>query len=330
MRYSNKSTHKRISYIIAMLLVACSLSGCGATSYDIPYDANSTISGFNVVTQKNDVTGMFAQNLCISTKDITDPLIADTTDSGTAILFDVNNAEIIYSENAHSRLSPASLTKVLTALVALKHATPDTVLTASNNIYIDEPGAQLCGIKPGDSMTLNQALYIALINSANDAALLIAENIGGTVENFVAMMNEEAKSLGATNSNFVNPHGLTEAEQYTTGYDMYLILNEAIKYEKFMEIIPNASYETTYYDSKGNPKELSVKSTNKYVNGDLKAPENVTVIGGKTGTTNAAGHCLMLLSKDKNGAPYISIVLKAGSRDSLYAQMTDLLEEIGK
>ena len=229
---------------------------------------------------------MFAENLCVATKDINDTQIADTSDSGTAILFDVNNAEIIYSENAHARLSPASLTKVLTALVALKHATPDTVLTASKNIYIDEPGAQLCGIKPGDSMTLNQALYIALINSANDAALLIAENIGGTVENFVAMMNEEAKALGATNSNFVNPHGLTEEGQYTTGYDMYLILNEAIKYEKFMEIIPNASYETTYYDSKGKPKELSVKSTNKYVNGDLKVPDNVTVMGGKTGTTN--------------------------------------------
>ena len=330
MRLINKSKQRKISLsAIALCLVYC-LVGCSDTSYDVPYEINSTNSGFNVVHQKNDVTDMFAEDLCVSTKDISDSQIANTSDSGAAILYDVNNAEIIYSENAHARLSPASLTKVLTALVALKHATPDTVLTASANLYIDEPGAQLCGIKPGDSMTLNQALYIALINSANDAALLIAENVGGTVENFVAMMNEEAKALGATNSNFVNPHGLTEEGQYTTGYDMYLILNEAVKYEKFMEIIPNASYETTYYDSKGKPKELSVKSTNKYVNGDLKAPDNVTVIGGKTGTTNAAGHCLMLLSKDKNGAPYISIVLKASSRDSLYAQMTDLLEEIGK
>ena len=330
MRYSNNLTFKRIFVLILVCSFSLTCSGCGNTSYEIPYDANSTVSGFNVVTQKNDITSMFAENLCVSTRDITDSQMADTSDSGTAILFSVNDAKILYSENAHARLSPASLTKVLTAIVALKHATPDTVLTASNNIYIDEPGAQLCGIKPGDSMTLNQALYIALINSANDAALLIAENIGGTVENFVAMMNEEAKALGATNSHFVNPHGLTDADQYTTGYDLYLILNEAIKHEKFMEIIPNASYETTYYDSKGKAKELSVKNTNKYINGDLKAPDNVTVIGGKTGTTNAAGHCLMLLCKDKSGAPYISIVLKAGSRDSLYAQMTDLLEEIGK
>lgn len=330
MRSLNNSTLKRIIILLYTVTFALTFTGCGKSSYEIPYEATGSVSGFNVITQTGDVTGMFAEKLCVSTRDITDPRIADTTDSGTAILFSVNDAKIIYSENAHAQLAPASLTKVLTALVALKNAPPDKVLTASQNIYIDEPGAQLCGIKPGDSMTLNQALYIALINSANDAALLIAENVGGTVENFVAMMNEEAKALGATNSNFVNPHGLTDPEQYTTGYDMYLILNEAIKYEKFMEIIPNSSYETTYYDSKGKAKEISVKNTNKYISGDLKAPDNVTVIGGKTGTTNAAGHCLMLLSKDKNGAAYISIVLKASSRDSLYAQMTDLLEEIGK
>ena len=128
----------------------------------------------------------------------------------------------------------------------------------------------------------------------------------------------------------MNPHGLTDAEQYTTAYDLYLIFNEAIKQEKFVEIIQMTSYETTYYNGAGEAQQLSVRNTNKFVNGDAKVPDNATVIGGKTGTTNAAGHCLMLLSKDTNGAPYISIILKAGSRDALYAQMTDLLDEIGK
>lgn len=308
-----------------------SLCACGNTSYELPYDANSSVSGFNVISnEKNDVITLFAKDLCVSNSQVNNSSIADTSDSGTAILYDIQNSNIIYSENAHVQLSPASLTKVLTALVALKHATPDTVLTASENIYIDEPGAQLCGLKPGDTMTLNQALYVALLNSANDAALLIAENIGGSVENFVTMMNEEAHALGATNSNFVNPHGLTDSQQYTTSYDLYLIFNEAIKQEKFVEIIQTPSYETTYYDRSGKAKQLTVRNTNKYINNDVKAPENVTVIGGKTGTTNAAGHCLMVLAKDKNGAPYIAIILKAGSRDSLYAQMTDLLEEITK
>ena len=327
MRYLN---NKHSTKFILSSFIVLHLTGCSQNDYSLPYDGNSSVSGFNVISGNNNTATFFAEDLCVSTNDITDSEMADTTDSGCAILFDINNAEVLYSENAHIRLSPASLTKMLTAIVALKHATPDTILTASDNIYIDEPGAQLCGIKPGDTMTLNQALYIALIQSANDAALLIAEGVGGSEDNFVQMMNEEARSLGATNSNFVNPHGLTHENQYTTGYDMYLILNEAIKHEKIVEIIQTPSYDTTYYDRKGKVKELSIRSTNKYVNGDIKAPENVTVIGGKTGTTNAAGHCLMLLAKDKNGAPYISIVLKATSRDSLYAQMTDLLEEITK
>lgn len=307
------------------------MGACGNTSYELPFDANSKVSVFNVVNgQKSDVIPLYATDLCVSDKQIIDSDFANTEDSGTAILFDVLNSEVLYSSNAHDRMSPASLTKVLMALVALKNATPDTVLTASDKIYIDEPGAQLCGIKPGDTMTLNQALYIALLNSANDAALLIAQNIGGSEEGFVEMMNQEAHLLGATNSNFVNPHGLTASNQYTTAYDLYLIFNEAIKYDKFIEIIQTPSYETIYYDRKGKEKQISVRNTNKFINSDLKAPENVKVIGGKTGTTNAAGHCLMILAKDKNGAPYISIILKAGSRDSLYAQMTDLLEEITK
>ena len=314
-----------------VILSVFTITACGNTSYELPFDANSKTSGFNVVSgEKADVIPLFAKDLCISNSQITDPGFANTEDSGTAILFDVSNSEVLYSSHAHDQMSPASLTKVLMALVALKNATPDTVLTASDNLIIDEPGAQLCGIKPGDSMTLNQALYIALLNSANDAALLIAQNIGGSEEAFVEMMNQEAKSLGATNSNFVNPHGLTDSNQYTTAYDLYLIFNEAIKYEKFVEIIQTPSYETIYYDRNGKEKQLSVRNTNKYINNDVKAPENVKVIGGKTGTTNAAGHCLMILAKDKNGAPYISIILKAGSRDSLYAQMTDLLEEITK
>lgn len=331
MKCTNRYFRKKI---ISMLLCAglvTGLCGCGNAAYELSYDVNSAVSGFNVVTDgKADIAEPFTQGLCITTQDLSNVDFTCAESTGSVILFDLNQAEVLYSKDAHEKLSPASLTKVLTALVALKHATPDTVLTATNAVYVNESGAQLCGLEPGDTMTLNQALYIALLNSANDAALLIAENIGGSVEHFVEMMNEEARALGATNSNFVNPHGLTAENQYTTAYDLYLIFNEAIKYESFVEIIQTSSYDTTYYNGAGEVKQLSVRNTNRYINGDTTAPDNVTVIGGKTGTTNAAGHCLMLLSKDNNGAPYVSIILKADSRDNLYAQMTDLLEKIGK
>ncbi len=321
----------KINIFIMSLACMVSICACGNKKYELPYTANSSVSGFNVLAATDSATVQpFAQNLCVVTKDVKKANFADTSQCEAAILFDVNNAEILYAQNAHEQLHPASLTKVMTALVAIKYGTPEQILNATNVVYIDEQGAQLCGLKAGDSMTLNQALYICLLYSANDVAMMIAENISGSVDKFVELMNQEAHALGATNTNFVNPHGLTDPQQYTTAYDLYLIFNEAMKYEKFAEIIQTTSYDTTYYNIKNEPIEISVQNTNKFLNGKETAPDNVTVIGGKTGTTNAAGHCLMLLSRDKNGSPYISIVLRAESSDSLYAQMTDLLEEIGK
>ena len=90
------------------------------------------------------------------------------------------------------------------------------------------------------------------------------------------------------------------------------------------------SYHTAYYDKDGKAKELTVNNTNRFLRGDFQAPENITVIGGKTGTTNAAGHCLILLSRDTSGAPYISVILNSSASDVLYPEMVQLLEQINK
>ena len=134
----------------------------------------------------------------------------------------------------------------MTALVAMENGSGDMLLTASENVTKLESGAQTCGIKEGDQMTLNQALHLLLINSANDAAVLIAEGIAGSIEGFSEMMNAEALNLGATNTHFVNPHGLSDDNHYTTVYDMYLITNAAIQYDRFNEIIHMKEYQTVY------------------------------------------------------------------------------------
>lgn len=307
------------------------MTGCGKLTYDLPYNSNAGLSGFNVVAGESTGTAEpFAADLCVVTGNLTDDERVDMSEATAAVLFDLNNTEVLYSKGAHERLHPASLTKVMTALVALQNGSLDQVLTATNAVNITESGAQLCGLKSGDTMTLSQALHILLMYSANDVAMMIAENIGGSVDNFITMMNDEAARLGATNTHFVNPHGLTAEEHYTTAYDLYLIFNEALKYETFNEIIHMTSYQTTYYDKDGKTKELSFETTNRFLRGHFQAPANVTVIGGKTGTTNAAGHCLMLFSKDTSGAPYISVILRSSSSDTLYAEMIDLLDEINK
>ncbi len=325
-----KCTNKRKGLVSVILLsVMLSFTGCGQLQFDMPYAADSEVSSFRVVNleEERGTAVPFAEELCVVDGNIMSGDVDMNAASGAG-LFDINHCTTLYAKNVHEKLYPASLTKIMTALVALKHGSNDMILTASANVKIQESGASVCGIKAGDQMTLDQALHLLLVNSANDAAVMIAEGIAGSVEGFCEMMNQEALALGATNTHFVNPHGLPDDNHYTTVYDMYLIMNEAINYTAFNEIIHMDSYTTVYTDSNGASKEITVGSTNLYMQGTQQAPSGITVMGGKTGTTNAAGHCLALLARDSSSNPYISIIMRAESRDLLYSQMTDLLEEI--
>lgn len=270
------------------------------------------------------VAETFAADLCVVDKDITNSEVS-LSDVASAALFEADGSDTLYARNANEQLDPASLTKVMTALVALKHGSPEQLLTAGDSVLITEPGAQLCGIKPGDTMTLEQALHILLLYSANDVANMIAEGVGGSIPGFVELMNQEAQELGATNCHFTNPNGLTEEGHYMTAYDLYLIFMEALQYELFNEIIQLPSYSTAYRTSDGSERTLEVNNSNQYLVGNYAAPEHITVIGGKTGTTKAAGHCLILLSADSGGKRYISVIMNADSTENLYAKMSELL-----
>ena len=325
------SRMKRVCLGITLLLLLSSLCGCGSRIYAFPYNAEYGVSSFQIINTTNaSFATSFAADYCIAEQDITNGDRIDMSRSNAALLCDVNHIETLYSKNAHERLNPASLTKVMTALVAIKYGSMDQILTAGNCININESGAQLCGLKTGDTMTLSQALHILLLYSANDVAMMVAEGVGGSVDHFIELMNQEAQEIGATNTSFANPHGLTADNHYTTAYDLYLIFNEAIKYEAFREMIHMTSYNTVYYDTNGKEKEFSCNTTNLFLRGDYEMPENATVVGGKTGTTNAAGHCLILLSRDTAGDPYISVILCSDTRDDLYTEMSNLLGEIGK
>ena len=148
----------------------------------------------------------------------------------------------------------------------------------------------------------------------------------GSEEEFAKLMNYELQLIGAVDSHFVNPHGLPDENHYTTGYDIYLILNELANYDKFLEITSKDSYIAEFKDSSGNDIKKVYENTNKYLTGEKSLPNNVAILAGKTGTTYAAGSCLAVLVNGVNGHRYIAVVLKAGSSDLLYQQMTKLLE----
>lgn len=309
-------------FVVIIAIVAMSslfMAGCGRASYAVAYTIGDT-GGPDFATYARP----YADNLCVVTGDTGREYAV-----GAALLCDLDGNSAIYAQSAHERANPASLTKIMTALVALKYGQSDQPLVMTEETTVTEANAHLLGLKIGDTMTLSQALRVMLLYSANEVAMMVAAGVGGTVEHFVDMMNAEAKLIGATETHFMNPHGLTDAEHYTSAYDLYLILQAASRYEEFCEIVHMAEYSTVYRDSAGNEKQLTVNTTNRFLRGSAEVPATVTVVGGKTGNTTAAGSCLAMYFRDRNGSPYIGIVLGAESSEASFTVMSSLMEKAG-
>ncbi len=245
-------------------------------------------------------------------------------------MFSLSDGEVLYSKNAFERLYPASTTKIMTALLAVKYGNLEDMVTVTEDAVITEAGATLADLKPGDTLTMEQLLYGLMLPSGNDAGAAIAVHMSQSIENFAALMNEEAARLGATGTHFVNPHGLHDENHYTTAYDLYLIFNEALKYPKFREVTKTVAYTANYKDKDGGDVSKVWEGGNWYLTGKRQAPEGVTVFSGKTGTTQAAGCCLVMASRNggESGDEYVSIVMKAKNRDNLYENMTNIISKI--
>lgn len=249
----------------------------------------------------------------------------ELVDATAAGKFVIGEGEAVYAKNAFTPLPMASITKIMTALVALKYGNIDDVVAVGQEVVITYYDAWLLGLKPGDTLTLEDLLYITLLYSGNDAAAAVAAHVGGTVENFVQMMNEEAAALGATSTQFKNPHGLDADGHYTTIYDLYLIFSECLKYEEFKTIIGTLERTISYTDIEGNEKTVRIENSNLYMNGTVPVPTGITVFGGKTGFTFNAHRCLILYTKDSNNQYSICIVLGSENQNTLYDEMGKLV-----
>ena len=322
-----KNRYKKLWIFGAVLGCALFLSGCGRVIHN-DYESMRTSDSVNpmVTSQTSSFREKsFAADLCLpeDTKAENKKLAIET-----AGLFDLTSKKTLYGAGLNQRVYPASTTKLMTALVALKNGDPGQRIRISERAANPGADAPRLVLEPGDSMSLEQAINYLLVFSANDVAIAIAENIGGSYDGFVDLMNQEAKAIGATGTHFTNPHGLHDENHYTTPYDLYLILNEAVKYDLIRKIIPQSAYNTMFTGVNGDSKSIAVKATDAYLTGDVDAPEGITVLGGKTGTTDPAGHCLIILSQNAKGNDFISVVMKTDSLEELYDDMNSLLEQI--
>ncbi|MCR5202378.1 MAG: serine hydrolase [Lachnospiraceae bacterium] len=310
-------------------LVIINLSGC-AVEVD-PTFSNTEIKLSDSISNKSVsyTEDYISKDIAIvNSEDMTEDDSAFSADS--CMLVNISKNEAVYAKDVHKRLYPASTTKVITALLALENCDPNETVTFSYAAtHITEPGAMKCGFEEGDKIKLKNLLFCMMLFSGNDAAQGVAEHVAGSVKNFSKMMNKKAAEIGASDSHFVNPHGLHSKRHYTTAYDLYLFFNQALKYKLFRKIINTPQYQTDYKDKDGGDHHMICNTTNQYIKGTTATPKGVKVIGGKTGTTSDAGACLIICSKNTNtGEEFVSVVLKAFDHYQLYTQMTALLEKI--
>ncbi len=228
-----------------------------------------------------------------------------------ALLVDANTGNIVYAKNEHQELYPASLTKIMTALLVLEAVDSgklslDQQLTASDSITELDADGSSAGIKVGEVMTVEQLLYCMLVVSANEACVILAEAVSGDVDTFVDAMNAKAQALGCENTHFVNPTGLHDSQHYTSAWDLYLITQEAMKHEDFMRICDTGDITLP---ATNLSEARSLHSTNYLISvWRSRGYYNTDAHGVKTGSTDAAGHCLVS-SASKGSLSFISVML---------------------
>lgn len=232
----------------------------------------------------------------------------------SALLLDADSKRVLYQKNGYEKLPMASTTKIMTCLLALECASPEEVVTFSS--YAASMPKVRLGAAQGSKFTMKDMLYSLMLESHNDTAVAIAEQIGGSVENFAEMMNERAEQIGAFNTHFVTPNGLDAEGHYTTAYDLALIAAEAVKNDRFLEIVNTRTY--SFQDLTGN-QHYHVDNKDAFL-GMMDS-----AIGIKTGYTDKAGYCFVGAVREGNKT-LISVVLASGWPPSKTYKWKDTLK----
>ena len=255
---------------------------------------------------------------------------SDLFDDCNYALFIDDTDKINYaSKNIYKRMYPASMTKLMTAMVVLdkvndKSISLDDVVTLEHYYDLTSEGVLPSELTPGCKITVKDLLYTLLIQSNNYYALILADYVAGSEEAFCELMNQKALSIGATGTHFSNPHGLDAPDHYTTAYDMYLIIKAARYYDEIINIDSFEAYDYFYYNSTGVPIEVTVSATNYFITGDAVLPANYNIVIWKTGTTDGAGNCLAMYLT-RNDKEYMLIASANESKPVLYDAIVTML-----
>lgn len=316
-------------HALAGILFLCIalLSGCGRQELTNEYvnRNQSSIAEDKITVESVKQVEAFSSSLAIIPHDYKNSFDLDEA-IGELLLVNEDTNKVLYSSSSMQSTAMASTTKLMTAYVVLTHCKDlNEVVTVKHDIILED-GAVSIYLGPGDQITVDELLHGLLIFSANDCAVVLAEYISGSVDAFAELMNETAKEIGATRSQFKNPHGLDARGHYSCAYDLYLIFQKDLENEYFRKLISTKKY-AVHYQRGSETMEVEEENTNQYFQKRYPTPEGITLVGGKTGTTTNAGHCLVLSGVNEKGEYLIGVVLNATDNNQLYETMTKLLTQ---
>ena len=238
--------------------------------------------------------------------------------SEAGFLMEVNSGNVLYSKNSKEKLYPASTTKIMTCILAIENCELSEIATVSQNaVDLVPSGYSNAKLVPGEEMPIKDLLYALMLNSANEAANVLAEHVSGTIDEFANLMNQKAAEIGCENTHFVNTNGMHNINHYTTAEDLAKIAVYCMKNEVFREIVSTLEYDlpvTNLYK-----ETRTMKNTNLLINPESKYYLK-NVIGVKTGYTKEAGNCLISYAITDDGEELVCVTLKAGNSSETSVQ----------
>ena len=322
------SVRKRLLKVTALVLT-CSLvllTGCGSKTYkagkqlDIGVLPNLPLYSDCGMAQEYAVVG---KNEEVNA--------ANYSSFYAAMLLDNTTREPVIAHNAHKKIYPASMTKIMTGLLVIESIEKgdislDDMVTLNRKVTFDDWDAMASDLVGGCRINVKNLLYGLMITSYNDCGVILAELIAGSESAFCDMMNEKARSIGATNTHFENCHGLHSDDHYTTAYDLYLIIKEFSKHDLAYIIDSLTTYDFTYTDEYGEEQVVEIQPTNEYLSGEVNLPAGYSIGSWKTGTTEEALNCLIMeFQNDSTGDEYVAVIAGADGKEALYSAMTELV-----
>lgn len=257
-------------------------------------------------------------NMCLITTVKAEEVKVPNISSPAALLMDLRSGKLLYEKNINKKMYPASLTKVMTAIITLEKCDLNEIATVSYDAVMSlSSGYVTANLQIGEELTVEQLLYVLMVGSSNDAAIVLAEHISGSVEDFSKLMNEKAKELGCTNTNFVNPNGAHDENHYSTAHDLALIAKYALQNETFRTLVSTTSYKlptTNKYDKED--RLFTTTNALLIVNNNTRADNYYYkyATGVKTGFTTPAKNCL-IASANKDGLELLTVVLGADQNE---------------